>query len=254
VCVLEGDDDERDDTKQPIKVPKSLFFLRKFAELQLLMMQHNAGLTASHPYASSPINWPFLLSGISFWTENDTKKQIYLIGNIIGWWVCAVALSIYVGIIGADLLARRRAMDPIPDPVRNRLWNNTGFFLLMWAVHYAPFFLMNRQLFVHHYLPSHLASALIAGAVLNFVLSETINYPISIRGPKMKRSRTSQYSDIGLKGPIILGVFGLVMFLMFMFIAPITYGTPGLTGDQVNSKRLLTTWTLHFAGKKTHEV
>ena len=27
-----------------------------------------------------------------------------------------------------------------------------------------------------------------------------------------------------------------------------------LTGDQVNSKRLLSTWTLHFAGKKTYEV
>lgn len=92
-----------------------MFFLRKFAELQLLMLQHNAGLTASHPYASSPINWPFLLTGISFWTEADSKKQIYFIGNIIGWWVCTVALSIYVGIIGADLLARRRAMDPIPD-------------------------------------------------------------------------------------------------------------------------------------------
>lgn len=92
-----------------------MYFLRKFAELQLLMWQHNAGLTASHPYASSPINWPFLLSGISFWTEGDSKKQIYFIGNIIGWWVCTVALSIYIGILGADLLARRRAMDPIPD-------------------------------------------------------------------------------------------------------------------------------------------
>jgi len=90
-------------------------FFRKFGELQLLMLQHNAGLTASHPYASSPINWPFLLTGISFWTENDAKKQIYLIGNIIGWWTCAVGLSIYVGILGADLLARRRGMDPIPD-------------------------------------------------------------------------------------------------------------------------------------------
>jgi dolichyl-phosphate-mannose-protein mannosyltransferase len=90
-------------------------FFRKFAELQLLMMQHNAGLTASHPYASSPINWPFLVSGISFWTDNDVKKQIYFIGNIIGWWACAVALSIFVGIVGADLLARRRGMDPLPD-------------------------------------------------------------------------------------------------------------------------------------------
>lgn len=154
--------------------------------------------------------------------------------------------------------------------VRNRLWNNTGFFLLVWAVHYLPFFLMNRQLFVHHYLPSHLASALIAGAVLNFVLSETINYPVSLRGAKMK-IHPRQYSDIGLKGPVIFAVFSLMLFLMFVFIAPLTYGTPGyvvvvctaecivanvafsfafrLTGEQVNSKRLLSTWTLHFAGK-----
>ena len=111
--------------------------------------------------------------------------------------------------------------------VRNRLWNNTGFFFLIWAVHYIPFFLMNRQLFVHHYLPSHVASALIAGAVLNFVLSETINYPISIRGPKIKKVRPSQYSDIGIKGPFILVIFGIIMFFMFVFIAPLTYGTPG---------------------------
>jgi hypothetical protein len=97
------------------KEPKSMNFFSKFAELQLLMLQHNAGLTASHPYASNPINWPFLLSGISFWTDNEPQKQIYLIGNIIGWWTCVVALSIYVGIIGADLLARRRGIDPIPD-------------------------------------------------------------------------------------------------------------------------------------------
>jgi len=181
--IVEALEIERDEEKKPIKVPKRMNFFRKFGELQLLMLQHNAGLTASHPYASAPINWPFLLTGISFWTNNDAKKQIYLIGNIIGWWTCTVALSIYVGILGADLLARRRGMDPIPDPVRNRLWNNTGFFLLVWAVHYVPFFLMSRQLFIHHYLPSHLASALIAGAVLNFVLSDTINYPISIKGP-----------------------------------------------------------------------
>jgi dolichyl-phosphate-mannose-protein mannosyltransferase len=89
-------------------------FFKKFAELQLLMLQHNAGLTASHPYASSPINWPFLISGISFWTQNEGQKQIYMIGNILGWWTCVIALSIYVGILGADVLARRRNIEPIP--------------------------------------------------------------------------------------------------------------------------------------------
>ena len=227
-----------------VKEPKRINFFRKFGELQLLMLQHNAGLTASHPYASNPINWPFLLTGISFWTESEPQKQIYLIGNIIGWWSCVVALSIYVGIIGADLLARRRGILPIPDgrlrhiisradllkslltAVRNRLWNNTGFFILVWAVHYVPFFLMNRQLFIHHYLPSHLASTLVAGSVLNFVLSETINYPISIRGPTT-RARPAMYSDLGIKGPVTVAVFTLLMFIMYMYMGALTYGTPG---------------------------
>lgn len=231
------------------KIPKKMNFFKKFGELQLLMMQHNAGLTASHPYASSPINWPFLLSGISFWTGGEEQKQIYLIGNLVGWWTCVIALSIYVGIIGADLLARRRRLDPIPDrksltillyhqldeltmqcnppvAVRNRLWNSAGFFLLIWGVHYAPFFLMNRQLFVHHYLPSHLASAMIAGAVLSFVLSETINYPVSVRGPKT-HAHPRQYADLGMKGPVVLVVFMIVLFAMFAYMAPLTYGTPG---------------------------
>ena len=110
--------------------------------------------------------------------------------------------------------------------VRNRLWNSTGFFLLVWAVHYLPFFLMGRQLFLHHYLPSHLASALVAGSVFSFILSETMNYPISIRGPST-RPKPATRADLGLKGPIILGLFVVVLFSFYLFLAPLTYGTPG---------------------------
>lgn len=90
-------------------------FFKKFGELQLLMLQHNAGLTASHPYASGPINWPFLLSGISFWTQNDGQKQIYLIGNLVGWGICVITMSVFVGILAADLIARRRNVQPLAD-------------------------------------------------------------------------------------------------------------------------------------------
>ncbi len=79
------------------------------------MIQHNAGLTASHPYASGPFNWPFDLSGISFWTHNTDKQQIYLIGNVASWWLCVIGMSIWVGIVGADALARRRGLEPIED-------------------------------------------------------------------------------------------------------------------------------------------
>ncbi|OBZ73646.1 Dolichyl-phosphate-mannose--protein mannosyltransferase 4 [Grifola frondosa] len=235
------------------KEPKKLNFFKKFAELQLLMLEHNAGLTASHPYASSPVEWPFLLSGISFWTQSSDQKQIYLIGNIIGWWTCALALALYVGVLGSDILARRRDNHPISTSVLNRLWNSTGFFFLFWAVHYFPFYLMNRQLFIHHYLPSHLASSLVAGAVLSFILSETINFPVSELGPKT-RPRRRTYADLGLRGPVFVGVFALFMLGMFIFISPLTYGTPGLDGDSVNSKRLLGSWTLHFAAKVTADA
>jgi dolichyl-phosphate-mannose-protein mannosyltransferase len=79
------------------------------------MLQHNAGLTADHPYASDPIEWPFSLSGVSFWTNNDKQQQIYMIGNLLGFWICSVGVSIFVGIMGADMLARRRGLDPIED-------------------------------------------------------------------------------------------------------------------------------------------
>ena len=110
--------------------------------------------------------------------------------------------------------------------VRNRLWNNVGLFLLGWATHYFPFFLMGRQLFIHHYLPSHLFSALVAGAVLNFIMSETINYPISIRG-RTTRMRPTQYSDIGPKALVAVVAVAVAMLLMLVFISPLTYGTPG---------------------------
>ncbi|KAI0034479.1 glycosyltransferase family 39 protein [Vararia minispora EC-137] len=237
----------------PNRDPKPRNFFKKFFELQGLMLQHNAGLTASHPYASSPLNWPFLVSGISFWTESESQKQIYFIGNIVGWWTCVIAVSVYIGIMGADMIGRRRNVKAIPHSVRKRLWNSAGFFLLVWFIHYAPFFLMSRQLFLHHYLPSHLASTLVAGAVLHFLISDTVNTPISAKG-HFTPLRHRNYAEIGYRGPIILGIWVVMLLIAFVYISPLTYGTPGLTGDEVNARRLLNTWTLHFAAKNAGQV
>jgi dolichyl-phosphate-mannose-protein mannosyltransferase len=95
--------------KQIKRVP----FLKKYFELQRAMFFHNNALTSSHPYASQPISWPFLLRGVSFWTENDTRQQIYFLGNPIGWWLAGSLLAVFAGIIGADQLALRRGMDAL---------------------------------------------------------------------------------------------------------------------------------------------
>jgi dolichyl-phosphate-mannose-protein mannosyltransferase len=99
--------------KKEAKQVKSLGFLRKWIELQRAMFHHNNALTSSHPYASQPISWPFLLRGVSFWTHNDTREQIYFLGNPIGWWLVSSLLAVFAGIIGADQLALRRGMDAL---------------------------------------------------------------------------------------------------------------------------------------------
>lgn len=92
---------------------KSVPFLKKWFELQRAMFYHNNALTSSHPYASEPFVWPFLLRGVSFWTHNETRQQIYFLGNPIGWWLASSLLAVYLGIIAADQLSLRRGVDAL---------------------------------------------------------------------------------------------------------------------------------------------
>jgi dolichyl-phosphate-mannose-protein mannosyltransferase len=85
---------------------------------------------------------------------------------------------------------------------------------------------MSRQLFLHHYLPSHLASTLVAGAVLHFLISDTVNTPISARG-HFTPLRNRNYAEIGLRGPIITAAWIILLLVAFLYISPLTYGTPG---------------------------
>lgn len=95
--------------------PKRLPFLTKYIELQRAIFYHNNALTSSHPYASQPIQWPFLLRGVSFWTQNDTRQQIYFLGNPVGWWIASSLLAVFAGIIGADQLSQRRGIDSLDE-------------------------------------------------------------------------------------------------------------------------------------------
>ncbi|GAB7365888.1 hypothetical protein MBLNU230_g7218t1 [Neophaeotheca triangularis] len=244
-------------------------FMRKWTELQRAMFIHNNALTSSHPYASQPIQWPFLLRGVSFWTHNDTRQQIYFLGNPIGWWLAASILAVFAGVLLADQLSMRRGVDALDKRTRSRLYNSTGFFFLTWAAHYLPFFIMGRQLFLHHYLPAHLASALVAGALLEFVFNiepqeltslATDNPSISdgkpggekgVKGQKLRELRSRPIRE-RIAGQSLLATWAagaLVVAALiggFIYFAPLTYGQPGLSVEQVQARKWLN-YDLHFA-------
>ena len=98
---------------KPERKVQTLPFSRKWFELQRSMFWHNNRLTSSHPYASHPYQWPFLLRGVSFWTQNDTRQQIYFLGNPVGWWIASSVLAVYAGIVLADQFSLRRGIDAL---------------------------------------------------------------------------------------------------------------------------------------------
>jgi len=139
---------------------------------------------------------------------------------------------------------------------RSRLYNSTGFFFLAWATHYLPFYLMGRQLFLHHYLPAHLASALVTGALLEFIFNvEPILDDTPLKGTNTKKPITTR-KHLPAREKLVgqslvaswaaLGVIMAVIIGGWYFFLPLTYGYPGLTVPQVQARKWLG-YDLHFA-------
>lgn len=116
---------------------------------------------------------------------------------------------------------------------------------------------MGRQLFLHHYLPAHLASALVAGAVIEFVFniepSELANLNIkdgsSKNATKAQRNRPIRERIAGqslLATWIATGVVVAALAWGFIFFAPLTYGNRGLSVDEISRRKWLG-YDLHFA-------
>jgi dolichyl-phosphate-mannose-protein mannosyltransferase len=153
------------------------------------------------------------------------------------------------------------------------LYNSTGFFFLCWAAHYFPFYTMGRQLFLHHYLPAHLASCLVTGALVEFVFNVEPNVELEpIRSPTLtkakeyvpaavqekaaivaeKSRRKFQTAKERMKGQSLLATWLATIVILaiviagFAFFFPLTYGWPGLSVEAVNRRKWLG-YDLHFA-------
>lgn len=235
------------------KPRKSLPFLKKWWELQIQMFARNNALSSEHPYASEPASWPITLKGVSFWTKNDTRAQIYFVGNFFGWWLEVVLIAIYAGVFVAEQLTRRRAFYTLSDASRNRMYNSLGFLLVGWAAHYFPFFLMSRQKFLHHYLPAHLIAACFSGGMVEFLFTDNRGPGLLDPHDKADKIEILKQEETRLNGgvsSIPYNVFVLVLVIgtisCFVYFAPLTYGDQGLTTEQVVARQWLQV-QLHFA-------
>jgi len=120
-------------------------------------------------------------------------------------------------------------------------------------MHYLPFYLMGRQLFLHHYLPAHLASALVTGALLEFIFNvePVLDDNVTVKGVKkaIKKHLPAREKLAGqnlLTSWAAAGVVIAVVIGGWYFFLPLTYGYPGLSVEQVQARKWLG-YDLHFA-------
>ncbi|KAI9754020.1 MAG: hypothetical protein M4579_004896 [Chaenotheca gracillima] len=210
-----------DAEKVNYKIPS---FLSKFWELQKVMWKTNAGLVESHAWDSRPPSWPVLRRGINFWGKDF--RQIYLIGNPLIWWSSTAAIALYVAFKGLAVLRWQRGYKDYKVDTFKRFDYEIGTTVLGWGFHYFPFFLMQRQLFLHHYLPALYFAIMAFCQVFDFTA-----YRIKALGLR----------DRPAIGKVAALAFVVLSAVVFGLYAPLSYGDRW-TQSACNRVKLLGTW------------
>lgn len=195
-------------------------FFEKFARLHKYMWIVNNELTDSHPFESRPSTWPLLLSGgISFW--QTSTKQIILLGNPLVYWSSTAAVVFFLALFGVLQICQKRGYNHTILGFSTFYQSSAGFFVLAWALHYLPFFRMERQLFFHHYMPSLYFAVLTLGVAFDLLMKK---FPASFK-------------------VTVLLAFSTCLIYTWWTYAPITYGTDW-TVAQCDRASLLDRWDL----------
>lgn len=147
-------------------------------ELHKQMYQYSASLTTSHPDASPAWSWPFMTKPIYYW--HAPEKSLYFLGNPAVWWGVTFLL-VWNG--GKECFKKKRFE---PDLSKISLFA----FLLS----YVPLMLMNRVLFLYHFLIPLTYAELFVGVTAEEYTKKNFFWMIAL---------------------IVLG---------FVYLSPVTYG------------------------------
>jgi dolichyl-phosphate-mannose-protein mannosyltransferase len=199
-------------------------FLGKFWELQRVMWTTNAGLVESHAWDSRPPSWPVLRRGINFWGKDH--RQIYLLGNPAIWWPSTMAIALYLVFKGLSVLRWQRGYKDYENVNFKRFDYEIGTTVLGWAFHYFPFYLMARQLFLHHYFPALYFAIMALCQIYDFGANRIAAFGLKDR-PEISRALI-----------VLFMAFCIATFTMY---APLTYGNPW-TQESCKQVKLFDTW------------
>ncbi len=177
-------------------------FFEKVIELNLVMFNANQNLRASHSYGSPAWTWPFMLRPVYYWVGDA------LDGKSARIYLFGNPVVWWLSTLGLILALFWWS----PKKVEQKLILYFG-----WILNMAPFFFVKRVMFLYHYLPA-------------LVFASAIFCSWIFASGKIEKKQK-------LFGILIIAM----VFLSFLFFAPLSYGL-ALSDQQYKMRIWLPSW------------
>ncbi|XP_058380317.1 protein O-mannosyl-transferase 1 isoform X5 [Diceros bicornis minor] len=205
---------------------RNLSFMARFSELQWRMLTVRSD-DSEHKYSSTPLDWVTLDTNIAYWLHPTTSAQIHLLGNIVIWASASLATVVYTLLLFWYLLRRRRNICDLPEDSWLR-WVLAGALCAGgWAVNYLPFFMMEKTLFLYHYLPALTFQILLLPVVLQHVSDHLCR-------SQLQRS---------LFSALVVAWYSCACHV-FNTLCPLTYGDKSLSPSELRALRWKDSWDI----------
>ncbi|XP_076010428.1 protein O-mannosyl-transferase 1 isoform X2 [Genypterus blacodes] len=211
-----------------IDVNRNISFWAKFVELQWKMLTVKQE-DSEHKYSSSPLEWITMQTNIAYWLHSSTNAQVHLIGNPVSWGVANLSLLAYQVLAVIYMLRRRRGFRDIPEDAWHQFLSLGCVCVGGWAVNFLPFLLMEKTLFLYHYLPA---------LCFLFPLSPAL----------LEHAHTHLLSCQAYRRALCVCVLAAAMsvFLSYRTFCPLTYGIPELSANQLEALRWKESWDILY--------
>ncbi|XP_061749837.1 protein O-mannosyl-transferase 1 [Nerophis ophidion] len=211
-----------------IDVNRKISLWAKFLEVQWRMLSVKQE-ESEHKYSSAPLEWITMETNIAYWLHPSTNAQIHLIGNPVSWGVANLSLLTYLLLAAIYLLRRRRGIRDLPDAAWEQYVCVGEVCVGGWLVNFLPFVLMDKSLFLYHYLPALVFLHLLTAALLEHV-------------------HTHLLSTARQRGVLQVCVCAMLVcvFLSYHLFCPLTYGSPELSANQLRALKWRDSWDILY--------
>jgi len=202
-------------------------FINDFIDLNVAMWTSNNALVPDpdkepDQLVSQAWQWPLALVGIRMCSWSDSTVKYYMLGNPFIWWF-AFAAILGFGVFSLFYILRRQRKIVY-------VWAKNEWFdycyrglitFLGWALHYLPFYIMGRVLYLHHYFPTIYFGIFVIGFMVDHI--------------------SFYFKKAPMIHNIIVCTVGAIVVLSFLFFSKLTYGFTG-PASQVKNREWLSSW------------